>query len=302
MRSEHLSRLGRRAFLYEGALVMASFAAGRLLPASAWAEETPALRIGLMTDIHYADVPAYGTRYYRESIAKIREAVVLFNRAKVDFSVELGDYIDAAETLAGEIIHLRTIDKEYARLACERHYVIGNHCVWNLTKNQFLENCGAKQEHYSFDSGNFHFVVLDACYRQDGVPYGNRNSNWLDANIPPPEQAWLQQDLKTTTKPTLVFVHQRLDIESEFGIRNAPTVRRILEKSGRVLAVFQGHNHINDYKDVGGIHYCTLTAMVEGSGMENNAYAVLCIYGDRSLRLEGFRQQKTYPPWKPSST
>ena len=33
--------------------------------------------------------------------------------------------------------------------------------------------------------------------------------------------------------------------------------------SGKVLAVLQGHNHHNDYRDIAGIHYCTLAAMVD---------------------------------------
>ena len=43
------------------------------LPAVA-AQRRP-LRFGLMTDMHYADRERSGTRYYRDSMAKIEEAV-----------------------------------------------------------------------------------------------------------------------------------------------------------------------------------------------------------------------------------
>lgn len=42
---------------------------------------------------------------------------------------------------------------------------------------------------------------------------------------------------------------------------------------------------------VAGIHYCTLVAMVEGSGAENSGYAVMEIMEDHSIRVRGFRRQ-----------
>jgi alkaline phosphatase len=52
--------------------------------------------------------------------------------------------------------------------------------------------------------------------------------------------------------------------------------------------------HQNDLKDIGGIRYCTLVAMVEGSGVENNGYSVMEIAPDGRIRLTGFRNQKGY--------
>ena len=79
-----------------------------------------------------------------------------------------------------------------------------------------------------------------------------------------------------------------------FGISNAPKIRKILEESGKVLAVFQGHLHQNFHSHIGGVHYVTLAAMVEGSGEENNAYAILDILPDDAIRITGFRKQKSY--------
>ena len=139
-----------------------------------------------------------------------------------------------------------------------------------------------------------HFVVLDACFRKDGQPYGRKNADWSDANIPGEELDWLKADLKETKGKTVVFVHQRLDVTNYFGVKNAKDVRTALEESKKVLAVFQGHSHQNDLKDVGGIHYCTLVAMVEGSGKENNGYSTMDIFENGTIRLAGFRKQKNY--------
>ena len=59
-------------------------------------------------------------------------------------------------------------------------------------------------------------------------------------------------------------------------------------------AVFQGHSHKNDLKEIGGIHYCTLVAMVEGSGDEHNGYSLLSLAGDGTMEITGFRKQRGY--------
>lgn len=288
--------LGRRAFLRGGTLVLGAAVFQALRPSHLEAVEQaiPGLRIGLLTDLHFAEREAYGTRFYRESREKLREGIDRFNELKADLVVELGDFIDAAETVEEEIGYLKTIEAEYARFAGPRHYVLGNHCVHTLTKEEFLENTGAAGTFYSFDAGSFHFVVLDACFRTDGVPYGRKNFDWTDAKLPPAECDWLRSDLAQGETSTIVFTHQRLDVENNYGVKNAPEVRHILEESGRVRAVFQGHSHKNEYREINGIHYCTLRAMVEGSGQENSGYGLLEILPDGSMRLDGFRKQTSH--------
>jgi alkaline phosphatase len=252
------------------------------------------VRVGLVTDLHYADkVPAIH-RYYRETLPKFAQAARQFRQDKTDVVIELGDLIDVGESLAAERGYLRRMVKDFRATPGQHHYVLGNHCVWSLTKPEFLEIAGQKRSYYSFDAGGCHFVVLDACFRSDAQPYGRRNFQWTDANIPPAELEWLRADLKRTPRKCLVFVHQRLDVAPPYGVKNGPEVRKIIEASGKVLAVLQGHYHLNDYRQTGGVRYVTLAAMVEGSGEENNAYAVMDILPGDSIRIRGFRKQKGF--------
>jgi alkaline phosphatase len=292
-------RLGRRACLRDGTLVLtaASLSSRYLLadeqPAAASPSAPDGVRVGLMTDLHYADKPPAGTRHYRETLAKFAEAAQQFEADKPAFVVELGDFIDAADSVDTELGYLSTINREFSQLTSDRHYVLGNHCVDTLTKEEFLGAVGQKQSYGSFDRGGIHFVMLDACFRSDGQPYGRRNFEWTDANIPAAELDWLAADLQATSKPVVVFAHQRLDVSTSHGVKNNAQVRAILEAAGNVLAVFQGHSHQNDLKEIGGIHYCTLVAMVEGGGVDNNGYARLDITPDGTLELTGFRRQQS---------
>jgi hypothetical protein len=295
-------QLGRRAFLQQGTLILtAAGVSGAPLsalaadPAVAKTEAAGTrLKFGLLTDMHYADKPAAGTRYYRETLDKLAEAGQKFQQESPRFLVELGDLIDAADSVETELKWLRTIDRALQPLSQDRHYVLGNHCVDTLTKAEFLGAIEREQSYYSFDRDGWHFVVLDACFRSDGEPYQRKNFHWTDPNIPPAELEWLTGDLQETSLPVMVFAHQRLDATDNHAIKNSAAVRKILSDAGKVRAVFQGHSHKNFYQELGGVHYVTLRAMVEGSGAESNGYSMVTASADGTVQLTGYRDQKNY--------
>lgn len=291
-----LLRVGRRALLQNGTLLLAAASWQSLFQSSqVRAQERPsALRVGLMTDLHYADKRPAGSRYYRETPDKLAEAAEQLSREKLAFVAELGDFIDAADSVKTELDYLERINRDFSAICPDRHYVLGNHCVHTLTKEEFLGGVEQRNSYYSFDSGGFHFVILDACFRSDGAAYGRKNFEWTDPNVPAAELEWLRADLEQTNRKTLVFTHQRLDVGNHYAVKNAPQVRKVLERSGNVLAVFQGHSHQNDYREIGGIHYCTLVAMVEGTGPQKNGYAIMSVASDGGIRVEGFRRQADY--------
>ena len=228
------TRLGRRAFLRNGTLVLSAawLDSAKLIAGDDSPGEAPSLRVGLITDLHYADKAPAGTRHYRETLAKLEEAAGQFERDEPTFLVELGDLIDAADSVDVEQGYLTTINREFSAICKDRHYVLGNHCVDMLNKEEFLGGVEQEKSYYSFDRGGVHFVVLDSCFRSDGEPYGRKNFQWTDANIPVAELQWLEADLAASDKPVIVFAHQRLDVSDNHGVKNNADVRRVLEASG----------------------------------------------------------------------
>lgn len=258
------------------------------------------VRFGIFTDSHYADRDHHGSRYYRESLKKLSECVELMNDQKVDFLIELGDFKDQGnppekdETLR----FLDLIEKEFSRFRGRRFHVLGNHDHDSISKGEFLEritNTGFAKAaaYYSFNINSVHFIVLDANYSSDGIPYNRGRFDWTDAYVPERQLSWLRKDLKTNKLPTVVFLHHRLDASGDnsiYGPRNADEVRKILEDSGKVLIVFQGHEHAGALNRINGITYYTLKGMVEGSGPENNSYAIAEIGRDLSVTIKGYRK------------
>lgn len=87
-----------------------------------------------------------------------------------------------------------------------------------------------------------------------------RSTCWVPAD----QVEWLAADLEAARGKAIVFIHQRLDVSNSYGVKNAAQVRKVLEDSGKVLAVFQGHSHENNLKDINGIHLrCCIKALPE---------------------------------------
>jgi len=290
-------QVSRRDFLKASSAMLAGLAASSPLAFAGGLAARRKLRIGIVTDAHYADADVKRSRYYRESLAKMTECVSQMNEQKAGFLIELGDFKDQAQPPDEKttIQYLRTIENAFQQFDGPRYHVLGNHDMDSISKAQFLNavtntgiSSGAK--YYSFDTRGVHFIVLDANVRGDGADYDAGNYDWTDANVPPEQLDWLEQDLASTSNPVIVFVHQRLDGQDDTTIRNAADVRQILQQSNKVLAVFQGHHHPGAYSRIDGIHYYTLKAMVEGTGEDNNAYAIVDVHNNLDITVTGYRK------------
>lgn len=289
--------LSRRRFLG----IAGTTAAGLMLTPDLLAitNDKPVLRFGMISDVHYADREPAGDRFYRQSLGKMKEAIDRLNQEKVDFVIELGDFKDQDVTPdeARTLTYLAAIEKAFQKFNGPTYHVLGNHDMDSLSKQQFLarvENTDISKtaSYYSFNKNGLHFIVLDGNFTKDGNSYDHGNFSWDEASIPKYELEWLKNDLKQNQLPAIVFIHQMLDESKNVkqAVQNAPEVRQILEQSGKVMCVLQGHVHEERYNLINGIHYYSVNAMIDGDGPENSAYMVVDIYKDGSLKIDGFRR------------
>ncbi|MFT5241860.1 MAG: 3',5'-cyclic AMP phosphodiesterase CpdA [Kiritimatiellia bacterium] len=258
------------------------------------------LSIGLVADLHYAPITV-GNRYCSESLTKLQAAVAVFQERDLDLVVCLGDVIDESETIEGSLSCVREVVQTLNLLPAAKHYVLGNHDVSELSKAQFLASCGGNVSYYSFDCRGVHIVILDSNFNADGTSFAPGNFEWNDAWIGDEQIRWLRQDLAGAgERPTLVFCHANLDHRvRENGelnghiVKDAAKVREVLEAAGNVKAVIQGHDHAGNQSTINGIPYILLHGMVEGSGLAQNAYALLSLMTNGAIHLEGFGQQSS---------
>jgi hypothetical protein len=292
--------IDRRDFLKVSSAALAGFFTGcASTPGGKVRNGGAAVRFGMVADMHYADAPTTGssTRYYRESIAKTREAVAGLRAQRLEFLAVLGDMKDMAsgEEDTKTLSYLVAIEAEIQKFGGPTYHVLGNHDMDNLSKRQVLGNISSTGintglGYYAFSRGGIRFITLDACCLKDGRDYDHNNFDWREAYVPAPQLDFLRAELQASREPVIVFVHQRLDGSVDECVRNSAEVRGILESSGKVLAAFHGHDHKGGHRVVNGIHYYTLVAVVEGSGATNNAYAVAEVRPDLSIAITGYRR------------
>lgn len=254
---------------------------------------------GIVTDIHFAEIPRSGTRMYAQSLDKLKECVDTMNIYNVGFVVELGDFKDMSQPPDEQktLGFLEKVEAVFSGFNGPRYHVLGNHDEDCISKEQFFsiaKNSGtdSTKSYYSFNSGGFHFVVLDANYDSTGKDFDHGHYNWGDPNIPEKELKWLEEDLKESKNPVIIFIHQLLDGAVHYQVRNASQVRDILEKSGKVKCVFQGHFHDGNYSEINGIHYYTLVSLVSGRKPKGNSYAIVTATAD-TIKIQGFRKAKS---------
>jgi len=259
----------------------------------------PILRFGMITDVHYADrTPAKG-RFYDQSLNKLNEFISKMNHEQVDFIVELGDFKDqdVYPNEANTLKYLTTVESVFSQFNGPTYHVLGNHDMDGITKTQFLErvvNTGIPKDknYYSFNQKGFHFIVLDGNFSADGKDYNKDNYTNVESWIPTDQVNWLKEDLKENKLPAIIFIHQLLGDSKGMkkSAQNAPEVRKILEDSGKVLCVFEGHVNSERHSVINHIHYYSFISTVFGSGAKNNSYVIAELSKKGDIRIRGFRQ------------
>lgn len=183
-------------------------------------------------------------------------------KEKADFIIQLGDFCMPYENNEPFL-------KKWNSFKGTKYHVLGNHDMDVSPKIVMQQFLGMEKPYYSFDKGDFHFIVLDANYFISDEKYiSYQNGNYYShaetrAQIPPAQLEWLKKDLANTDKLTIVFSHQSL--EHWGGIKNREQVQQVFREANKdtkkVIACFCGHDHSDRYKKIDGIHYVGINSM-----------------------------------------
>lgn len=219
------------------------------------------MKIGIFTDSHYSSQEiTCGDRYNSRSLDKIRKAYACFEEQSCELVIILGDITDKEENHEKELANLKEISSVISDSGIKTVCVMGNHDGFAYDEDEFygvLEGC--KPQNMTVSGVNL--VFIDACHRSDGKHYTPGDSDWTDTFYPYTEE--LAKYLRTVKGDTYVFMHQNIDenIREDHRVHNASEIREILERSGKVRGVYQGHYHYGHMSLINGIEYVTLRAM-----------------------------------------
>ena len=241
------------------------------------------VKFGIFADLH-VDI-------MHDTEARLSAFIEAARREKVDFIIQLGDFCypdegrkcicqpeKRPENIEIALNHPTYANKEairrmYRDFEAPSYHVIGNHDCDMCSKRQILDYYSAGYEpYYSFDVGDFHFIVLDPnYYKKDGEYISYENGNYFDESyhkvkvlpyLPPHQLEWLKADLDSTDKPSVIFSHQSLREKADGSILNAAQFREAIKnRRSRVLISFNGHSHLDGAKQVDGVWYMHVNSM-----------------------------------------
>ena len=220
------------------------------------------MKIGLFSDPHYSSQELTGgNRRNNLSLGKMRAALDGFAAAGCDRVICLGDLTDTEDTKEKEISNMGEIAALFASYAMPIQVVMGNHDAYVFEQEEFYALLGGC-EPIDVHEGGVHLVFIDANYTAQGVKYTPHGFHWDDVGLPDPDG--LRDKLAALEGDVYCFTHQNIDPAipaQDHRLANADAVCAILEDSGKVRAVYQGHYHWGNHSSRGGVEYVTLPAM-----------------------------------------
>ena len=226
------------------------------------------LTLGIVTDLHFGPEARHQGKLRKlthQAADLARDfARRMSEEIHPDFVVNLGDDIED-ESRDADLARYAECQAILRAAGAPLVNVAGNHDLVHLNRadlNTIWRRSGPL--YYSFDLGGWHFVVLHTIERTD-----------VDVRIALPQLEWLQADLSSGRSPALVLMHHSASEQSVEDSRWWPgrshlalvkeriELRRRLQDSGRVRAVFNGHLHWNHLDVIAGIPYVTIQSLIE---------------------------------------
>ncbi len=255
--------------------------------------------IGLVADAQFADIDDKGTRFYRNSLKKLGEAVEHFNGRNLDFCAHLGDLIDR---------EWRSFDEITRPLAASRHrwhHLLGNHDfdVLDELKAKVPGRLGMEQRYRFFDHREFRFVILDtndvsiyahAAGSAERIPAAAelqrleaekvRQAKPWNGGIGAAQLAWFDRmctAARTERRKVIVLAHHPVAPDNEHNVWNSPAVLKLIKRHSHVVAWLNGHNHAGNFAEHAGAPCVTMRGMVETAA--TTAFATARIMADRMV-------------------
>lgn len=183
---------------------------------------------------------------------------------RVDFIIQLGDFVEPVEDPSGAII------AKWNSFGGNKFHVLGNHDMDHGSKQEVMKYWGIKSSCYFVDVKGTRLIVLDPNFFVDSedrfVNYSSGNyyaHSTTRGTIPSSQLAWLDQVVSEAPGRVMVFSHQSLSHPG--SIKNSSEVRSLLERHNRggmkkVIACFNGHEHVDVAENINGIYYIQINS------------------------------------------
>ncbi|ANM09721.1 MULTISPECIES: metallophosphoesterase [unclassified Rhizobium] len=270
--------------------------------------DSPLFRFGIIADPQYAAIPPHAAmdRYYANSLAKVAEAIEVFNSEELSFVMTLGDVIDRSFKSFDDILPI------YETLRHEALFLLGNH-DFSVSAGHLSEvaaRLGTPSPYYSFSRHGWRFIVLDGnevstFAPPEGHPHralaakmlaelrarGERNAHPWNGALSYEQFAWLGDEIASAAaagEKVIVMNHYPVYPAGEHDMWDCDHIVALLAAHDNVVAYLNGHNHAGNYGKVGACHFVNFKGVVDTES--ENAFAIVDVHPDR-IEIRGFGRE-----------
>ncbi|MBB5637292.1 putative phosphodiesterase [Pedobacter cryoconitis] len=205
-------------------------------------------KLGICADLHQDIMP--------DGPQRLQTFITAMNEHQPDFIIQMGDLCVPKPSN-------QVIMDIWNQFKGPKYHVIGNHDTdGGYTHDQVVNFWNARDKYYSFDTGGYHFIVLNANEEKQIPKYQGPPSIISDD-----QKKWLEQDIAGTNLPVIVFCHQGLDNDTGGGVYQGNLIRVIFDRANvkagykKVQMVFSGHHHQDYYNVINGVHYVQVNSI-----------------------------------------
>ena len=235
----------------------------------------------------------HGGRHCGKSFARLEAALSWLKEQRIGLIFNLGDAINGGDDHESEIRYAQTIAKAFASFPAEARFVIGNHDIELLSKEEYAAEIGGLNPgafERSFERGGVRFIMLDGNMHGDGSDFFPAKFTWDKAYLGPKQLEWLHGELSLAGgRPVIIMCHECLDYNiwdnalDPHIVRDVDSFRSIVNGFPNVLAVIHGHYHPGRSMVLDNLPYCAFTSVVAGEFPEPGAAAVVSVMPDGAL-------------------
>ncbi|MCY1719186.1 metallophosphoesterase [Prolixibacteraceae bacterium Z1-6] len=263
------------------------------------------IKIGVFADCQYCDCEPAGNRYYRNSLLKLSDCLMEFNKDKqLDLIVGLGDLIDR------DYESYKQVNAVLAKSNTKICQVTGNHdfAVDSAQKEDVPKALQLKKTYYSVKNKGWQFIFLDgnrisvSSNNKETVNIANKMLAELTAHKQPNNKEWngglgqdqikwLEEQLinaEQKGQKVAIFCHYPLLPLEAHTLWDAAEVIEILKKYNSVKAWINGHNHAGNYALQDQIHFITMRGMVDTES--ENAFSKIS-FSDETIQIEAYGRE-----------
>lgn len=236
-------------------------------------EAETTLRFGAIGDFEYGTRNNVGSKLVSMAPIELEKVVNFYNMEwRPAFVVELGDMVESSGMRQAKTLdQFRYIDSIFRKLEVRTEYVLGNHDLRSLSKEEVRSVLGLEDNHRFFDEGAWRFVIMDTNFdkSKDGVSRGP--NRYISGFVPESEFVWLEKALDTD-RPIILISHHPLYSSGKF-IDNPEETLAFLARYPNIVLAISGHDPNFRFLKRNGIYHLTIDNLANEDSL--GSYGVL---------------------------